>query len=92
MAQEVIIFAPSSFESVRKQWKPVEGSLVVAGLSQFLYCAVVPLQPRRVNRDGPDRIAEDFTNKLALLQTHCLSALSPQFRWVHPRKVVPFRG
>jgi hypothetical protein len=59
VSQAVGVLAPSLFEGIRQNRKPVEGPLLVDAVGHLANDAVIPGQPNRLEGGGAEGVAED---------------------------------
>src|SRR4051812_47354832 len=65
--QDLGIGAACIFEGVGENGHPLESAFVVDRLGEVANRALVPGQPRGVEGDGPERVAEDTTGQTGLV-------------------------
>ncbi len=75
--QNVGVGAAGFFKGIGQDGHTVEGTLIVDGLGDFLHRAVVLGQPRAMDGDGAEGIAEDVTEGAALATKLNLPAVPP---------------
>src|SRR5579872_1640174 len=66
VVQDVGVQATGILQGIGKNWHSVEGPLIVDGLGDSLDRAVVPGEPDGVDRDGPERVAEEVVQQCYL--------------------------
>src|SRR5262245_60917995 len=83
VGKNIAVDATCFFKGIGKDREMVESSVIVNGLGQFPDCAVLPVEPGGVERDGAKRVAEDITEEACILCVSPLKVIQHSLYVVH---------